>query len=150
MVTVSFPVEAHVFKYLQRRHGSALIATKTTLLGLLVLNAMEKTYAPPEKWLERKHTYTVIVNQGNVNRVGHSLPRNTQHYLGEVCTKIFNMAMYEHLDDAVMESKQALPSLKKFLLRYGITEDDIKVETLYKAYQRHCRMNIKAKKMALN
>jgi len=139
LVSVSFPVKAHVRKYLQRQYGSAHIASKTSFLGQLVLGSLEKTYEKPEKNLPAHFTFTVLVPQGYVNRVGTTLPRNTQQHLGELCTHLFNMAMYDHLDAVSWGGGQVYPELRNFLERYGITEDDMKVESLYRAYSRHCK-----------
>ena len=139
LVSVSFPVKAHVRKFLQRQYGSAHIASKTTLLGQLVLGALDKTYEKPEKKLPAQYTYSVLIPPGYVNRVGATLPRNTQQHLGELCTHLFNMAMYDHLDAVSWSGGQVYPELRNFLDRYGINEDDMKVESLYRAYSRHCK-----------
>ena len=142
-MSVKFPVEKHVLKYLVKRYGSAHIATKKTLLGSLVLIALEKTYVKPDTRVENYFHYSVLIPEYYINVIGHSLPRNTQQHLGECCTKLFNMAMFEYVDNEVWTGKKALPTLKRFLNRYGITEDDMKFESLYRAYQRHCDDKIK-------
>jgi hypothetical protein len=139
LVSVSFPVKPHVKKFLLRQYGSAHRATKTTMLGQLVLGALEKTYEKPEKKLPGHYTYAVLVPQGYVNRIGATLPRNTQQHLGELCTHLFNMALNDHLDNVSWSGGQVYPELRNFLERYGITEDDMKVESLYRAYTRHCK-----------
>ena len=136
--SVSFPVEAHVRKFLIRNFGSAHVATKTTLLGMLTLHALDKTFEKQDKEMPRHYTYTVLVPEYYLNKCGHTLPLNTQHHLSEVCTRIFNMSLNEHLDLMAHEGKKVYPALRSFLSRYDITEDDMKVESLYKAYQRHC------------
>lgn len=136
--SVSFPVEAHVRKFLIRSFGSAHVATKNTLLGMLVLHSLDNTYAKMDKEISDHFRYTVLVPEYYLNKCGHTLPRNTQHHLSEVCTRIFNMSLFEHLDLIAFEGKKVYPALRSFLKRYNITEDDMKVESLYKAYQRHC------------
>lgn len=142
-VSVSFPVEPHVRKYLIKRYGSAHIATRKTLLGSLVLTSLEKTYVKQDKRIEPLYKYSVLIPEYYVNVIGHTLPRNTQQHLGECCTKLFNMAMFEFVDNEVWAGAKAMPTLKRFLNRYEITEDDMKFESLYRAYQRHCDDKIK-------
>ena len=137
-VPVAIPVKAHVRKYLTRQFGSAHKVSKNNLLGLLVLHALEKTYEKPEKNIDHHYQYTLLVPAGYVARVGATLPRNTQQHLGECCTHIFNMAMFAELDSKAWAGEKVLPALRNFLTMFGITEDDMKVESLYKSYQRHC------------
>jgi len=139
LISVSFPVKAHVKKYLQRQYGSAHIATKTSILGMLVLGSLEKTYEKPDKKMPLFFSYSVLIPQGYLNRVGATLPRNTQQHLGDLCTHLFNMALYDHLDAVAWGGGQVYPELRNFLERYGITEDDMKVESLYRGYSRHCK-----------
>ena len=145
MVTVSFPVESHVRKYLNLRYGNVHIATKRTVLGSMIIHCLSEEYIKHSNRIEPNYKYSVLIPKDDFYRRGHSLTQNKQQYIGACCTRLFNEAMCEYLDMAVRDGKKALPSLKIFLKHYFISEDDVKVETLYKTYQRHCRMSIKAK-----
>jgi hypothetical protein len=145
-VSVSFPVEAHVRRYLLKRYGSAHIAGKNSLLGKLVLDAITKNYVRQDNHIGPEYKYSVLIPELYYKMYGHSINYNTAQYLGDCCTCMFNEALYEHLDAKVSEGFKAMAALRNFLASYYITEDDVKIESVYKAYQRHCNMSIKSKK----
>jgi len=146
---IEIPVEAHVRKYLVTLYGPEHIAGKKSTIGLEVINSLTRNYEKPEKWIGPQYKYTVWIPEFYFNKNGHTIKRNNLQHLG-VCLGIqFDLAMCMFLDLQVGRGHKAWPSLKEYLLFYNITEDDVKVETLYKVYQRHCKGPIKTKKKAV-
>lgn len=149
MTKVEIPVEAHVRKYLVTLYGLEHTAGKKSLIGLEVINSLSKEYAKPEKWIGPQYKYTVWIPEFYFNTKGHTIKRNNLQHMG-VCLGIqFDLAMCQFLDLRVSNNEKALPSLKQYLKFYDITEDDVKVETLYKVYQRYCQGPIKRKKKVM-
>lgn len=146
MIRVQIPVEPHVQKYLSARYGPAHIAGKTTFLGLEVLSALQKRYEKPDKSIAWHFYYPVYITARYVNFNGHTIPRNNLQHLGIAMGLLFDEDMKRHLDLIVSNGGKALPELKAWLQLHNITEDDVKVESLYKNYQRHCKMSIRSKK----
>ncbi|MDV6167907.1 hypothetical protein R1T16_05685 [Flavobacterium sp. DG1-102-2] len=153
MIQISIPVEPHVKKYLMKKYGSTYTASKTSFLGLEVLQALsgeyEKPYVPSEQAAELKHSYKVFIPERYFNSNGHTVSINNLQHLGEVVTKNFMETMCQYLDMMVDQGKLAMPELRTFLHYYHISEEDVKLESLYKTYQRHCKGSIKSPKIAV-
>ena len=130
---------AHVRKYLIRRYGNVHIATTKTLLGSMVLESLTKNYDKPDSSVDNTYRYSVAVPQDYYNRYGHSINRNLQQHLGLKCKHLFQEAMLEHLTLEVLNGKKVMTSLKAWLKLYNITEDDVKLESLYKVWQRYSK-----------
>jgi len=149
MIKIEIPVEAHVRKYLVKLYGLEHTATKKTGIGLEVLNSLSKVVEKPEKRIGPQYKYVVYVPEFYFNTKGHTVKRNALQHLG-VCLGIqFDVAMCQFLDLRVSNGAKALPTLKEYLKFYDISEDDAKVETLYRVYQRFCKGPIKTKKKAV-
>ncbi|WP_417365532.1 hypothetical protein [Flavobacterium beibuense] len=146
MIRVSIPVEPHVLKYLNQRYGAAHTVSLRSFIGKEVIEALQKNYEKPDMKLDRVNLYTLFIPEFYFKKRGHSVARNTRQHLGISMGILFDENMCSYLDIQVSKGKKALPELKAFLRFHNITEDDVKVETLYKVYQRHCKQGIKAQK----
>ncbi|RZJ92019.1 MAG: hypothetical protein EOO20_03235 [Chryseobacterium sp.] len=137
MVQVSIPVEKHVLKFLTRKYGQVHKASKTTLIGKMVLQALDNSQSAPDKVIPGTYKYELAIPEFYFNTKGSTLKPRTRQLLGDCFNILFDDEMCSHLDRQVMAGRKALTELKAFLEIYHITEDDVKVETLYKVYQRH-------------
>ena len=153
MINISIPVERHVQKFLAKRYGTIHTATKTTFLGMEVLQALTEEYERPYLPSERKRAYCtnyqIFIPERYFNSHGHSISVNNLKHLGIAMSKYFVESMCTHLDMMVGQNRKAYAELKLFLAHHNITEEDAKLETLYKVYQRHCQGPIKTKKIAV-
>lgn len=152
MISISIPVERHVHKFLVKRYGETHIATQTTFLGMGVLQALteehERPYLAPDKKMAYSAKYNVAIPDRYFNSHGHTVSCNNLQHLGIAMGKYFIETMYHHLDMQVAKNKKAQTEMKLFLEFHNITEDDAKLESLYRAYQRHCKGPIRNKKTA--
>lgn len=146
MIRIEIPVEPHVQKYLTARYGPTYTAGRTSLIGVEVLNSLTRKYEKPEKSIPWKFYYPVYITERYMNHNGHTISRNNLQHLGIVLGLLFSEDLKRHLDLKLRDGAKALPELKAWLQLHNITEDDVKVETLYKTYQRHCKMSITSKK----
>lgn len=146
MIIIEIPVEPHVRKYLVTLYGEEYKASKKSLLGFEVLKSLTKKYEKPELSIPHHYKYKVLVPEFYFKKNGHTVPRNNLQHLGISMGVLFDMAMCQFLDMRLSKGGKALPELKEFLKFHNIGEDDVKVETLYKVYQRHCNGPINAKK----
>jgi hypothetical protein len=153
MISISIPVEPHVKRFLSKRYGAEHIATKVSFLGAQVLQALKKEYErphlPPEKKAVYSAEYKVLIPERYSNTNGHTVSLNNLLHLADAMDRFFTEAMFDHIDMQVQLGGKAMEVLRQFLAFYHISEDDVKLESLYKAYQRHCQMRIKSKKIAV-
>lgn len=150
MIRISIPVESHVRKFLVKRYGETHTASQTSLLGMEVLKALTeeyvKPYVAPDKKTAFSSWYDIDIPEFYFNSKGHSISCNNLLHLGIAMGKYFVETMCYHIDMQVGMNKKAQSELKIFLEFYNINEDDAKLESLYKVYQRHCKGPIKTKR----
>lgn len=151
MISISIPVEPHVKRFLAKRYGPVHTATKVTFIGMEVLQALtseyERPYLPPEKKIIYSDEYKVLIPERYFNANGHTVSMNNLLHLGNSMGRLFTETMFDNLDMQINEGTHGLEALRRFLKFYNIAEDDVKFESLYKAYQRHCNMSLKTKKI---
>lgn len=151
-VTVKIPVKSHVKKYLSERYGIEHTLTKTTLLGILVFNVLDKKLARPIKdFSDYDEKYAIVVPQRYFNERGFAIDLRKRRFLAICLEKVFNEDFHLFID-TVISSKlkvSAVQAMKIFLKKYQITENEAKFETLYRNYQRYCKENITQKKKLL-
>ena len=146
MIDVHIPVKAHVKKYLIKKYGQVHTVSRTSFIGMQLLHALSRKMEKPNKTIPPQIRYQVTVPELYYNTKGHTVPRNVLQYLGNCLEKLFNEEFFAHIDIQVGKGCNALPEMKHFLKYYEITEDEARLDSLYRAYQRHCRGPIKNKK----
>lgn len=148
-VKVQIPVKAHVKKYLSDRYGMEHKLTKTTLLGILVFNVLDKKLSKPDKdFSEFDHKYEIIVPKRYFNERGFSIDLKKRRFLAICLEKVFNEDLHLFIDTVISSHLKisATQAMKIFLKKYKISENEVKFETLYRNYQRYCKENITEKK----
>lgn len=147
MVVISIPVKAYVKKYLVKRYGSVHTITKKSFIGLFLLELLQRKVEPPFKDFKGKSSYDINVPEFYFNKKGYAVDHIKLKFLGICLEKMFFEDFY-HFVDTEIRTKQlnARKSVKLFLAIYEIEEDEIKLESLYRSYQRYCNENIKKKK----
>jgi len=146
MIRIEIPVEPHVQKYLIEQYGQWHVASKTRMIGLEIINALNKVYEKPDKMIDGHCSYIVYIPEYYSNTKGTTVSKNSLQHLGIVLGMMFTDDMCKHLDQQAKKGHKALPELKLWLQDHNITEDDIKVETLYKYYYRYCKTKRESKK----
>lgn len=137
-VIVHFPVERHVYKYLQKCIGEKMIVSKKDIFGNLVLDMMAKKDHDINV-INGELTYCVEISEDYMNRYGICINEKIKRKFNSYMDKMFRKEMITHV--AIMSrkaEKMKEPALREFLFYYNIDEDDIKFETLVKYLQRNC------------
>jgi hypothetical protein len=147
-VTVSIPVKGHVKKYLCTRYGTEHTLTKNSLLGMLIYHSLsQEIERQPVSISELPFRYCVNVSEFYMSRKGHTVKMKTRKFLGLCLETLFLEDMKGFIDKCLSGmGLTAMASLKIFLQTYGISEEDVKIESLYRNYQRYSGEDIKKKK----
>jgi len=128
------------------RYGTQYVASKRSLLGLQVIQALRSKYKKPLKKIPNFMEYAVEIPEHCLRTKKQAISKSNLLHLGICMGTLFDEDLCKYLDIQVSQGKKALPELKAWLTFHHINENDVKVETLYKVYQRHCKGPIKAKK----
>lgn len=150
MISISIPVKKHVKKYLIKKYGNVHTVTKKTFLGLLLLELINDKVDASDRQFVDLDKYELTIPEFYFNKKGFNIDKNKTRFLGICLEKLFYEDFYNFLDLELTKGKaNAFQSVKLFMAIYAISENDMKLESLYRNYQRHCGESIKSKKIPI-
>lgn len=147
MIVISIPVKLHVKKYLIKRYGKVHQLSKKTFIGLFLLQLLEKKIDKPEKELDKNNFYQINVPEYYFNTKGYSIDHQKLKFLGICLEKLFVEDLYSFIDNELMKGEMnAKKSMKLFFSIYDLSENELKLDSMYRNYQRYSGENITNKK----
>lgn len=148
-ISITIPVKPHIKKYISVRYGVEHTLTKKSLLGILLFNILDKkTPRPSQNFTVFSEKYTIQISKQYFYERGFEISKRKKQFLAICLEKLFIEDFYSHIDISVSKmGLTAAESMRFFLDQYEITENEVKYESLYKKYQRHCNFKIKSKKI---
>jgi hypothetical protein len=145
-ITIEIPVKSHVKAYLAKKYGTSHRVSKKTFLGLLLLELIHKKVHPPQR-KKPDIFYSLEIPEYYFNTRGFQLDDDKAVFLSACLERLFMEEFRQYVDMQLAQGLlNAYQSVVKFCDFYEITEDDIKVESLYRNYQRYSSEDIKSKK----
>jgi hypothetical protein len=150
MIQISIPVKKHVKKYLIKKYGEIHTISKKTFLGLLLLELISNEADTSDIDFKDYEKYKIDIPELYFNIKGFSVSRKKLKFLGVCLERLFFEDFYSFVDVELAKGKaNAWQSVKLFLFLYNINENEMKLESMYRNYQRHCDEKIKLKKTNL-
>ena len=147
MIEISIPVKKHIRKFLIKRYGQTHKVSKTSFLGVMILELINGTFQKPEKFIKITASYTLQIPELYYNTKGFNIDQKKALFISNCLEKLFTESFHEFVDTQIESGRlNAYDSVKTFKEIYNISESDFKLESLYKSYQRHCGFKIKDKK----
>ncbi|UOX32406.1 hypothetical protein LXD69_10115 [Flavobacterium sediminilitoris] len=148
MIVINIPVKVHVKKYLVKRYGSKHTITKKSFIGLFILELLERKVEPHMKNTSKECSYDIEVSEFYFNKRGFYVDHVKLKFLGICLEKLFLEDFFNFIDlEMRKENANARKSIKFFLSINDIQEDELKLESIYRSYQRYSNENIKNKKI---
>lgn len=136
MINIKIPVPHHVRKYLISKYGTEHTLTKTSFLGQLLFMCLDEQFRKP-KDVEDTASFSVGIPSKYFNEGRYSAGPDTLKMIGTCFEKLFKEEFHAYVEKEVKNKREAMESVRFFMQAHNITEDDIKLETLYKSYQRY-------------
>lgn len=150
MISISIPVKKHVKKYLIKKYGAVHTVTKKTFLGLLLLELINDKVDASDRQFVDLEKYELTIPEFYFNKKGYNIDKHKARFLGVCLEKLFYEDFYSFIDIEMTKGKaNAFQSVKLFMAIHLIDENEMKMESLYRNYQRHCRESIKSKKIPI-
>ena len=148
MITIQIPVKSHIKKYLSKRNGAVCKISKKTFIGLFLVEMLQKDLEKTNPF-PGDH-YEVIVPEYYFNKNGYCISESKLRTIGVAFETLFFSDFYHFIDNKLQEGNtNAYKSVALFLRLYDIKEDEVKLESMYRNYQRYCGEKIKDKKRSL-
>lgn len=148
MISVSIPVKKHVKKYLVKKYGTVHAVSKKTFLGLQVLSMINDEVEESDRSFLGFDKYELDIPELYFNLKGCNINKHKRRFIGTCLEKLFFEDFYSFVDLELFKGKTtAMASIKLFLLVYDISENDLKLESMYRNYQRYSKEKITEKKL---
>ena len=148
MIQISIPVKKHVKKYLIKKYGEIHTISKKTFLGLLLLELISTEADTSDIDFNGFDRYKIDIPELYFNTKGYTINRNKLKFLGVCLERLFFEDFYAFVDVELAKGKtNAWQSVELFLNMNDINENEMKLGSMYRNYQRHCGEKIKEKKL---
>lgn len=138
-VVIFFPVDAHVYKYLQKSVGEKLVTSKNNFFGTIVLDLLSKRDTDI-KIVKGELTYCVEISEDYMYRYGIYIDEKIKRKFNSHIDKMFRKELITHVEiQSAKGFRKKQEAIREFLFYYNITEEDIKFETLVKYLDRNIK-----------
>lgn len=148
-VSFHLPIKPYLKKYLLKKYGDSFVVSRNSWLGTYIIEILDKDYRKSNAQLDRKSSYEIKVPSSIVIRNGFDISSTKMKKLDEMIRYIFvsDLSSYIEVSKASglhfkntahksFNKQNAMQAIYQFLEFYGIEEGDLRVESLYRDYQR--------------
>jgi len=137
-ITETIPVADHVYKFLVKRCGSdTYTANRNDIIGNIVLSSLGKNNDLKISKTRHTKSFNIVIKEYSYLRNGIFLGVKSGQAFNKMIDKLFRDEMYFHVYVNSFKSKeQFLEGIRNYLKIYDITEDDIKLESIYRDFKR--------------
>jgi hypothetical protein len=138
-ISINIPVKPHIKKYISVRYGNEHTLTKKSLLGILIFNILDKKTKKPEQgFADHTEKYVIQISQQYFYEKGFTITLRKRRFLAICLEKLFMEDFYAYIDISVSKmNSSAAEAMRIFLNKYDISENEVKFDSLYRAYLRH-------------
>lgn len=153
IMTISFEiaVKPYVKKFLNLKYGPEALVSKKTRIGLILIELLdskiERSAIDVSDFTEK---YTIKVSERYFNTKGFNVSYNKKKFLAVYLEKQFTEELRNYVDLQVAIGVHAIQAMRVFLRYHAITENEIKLESIYRSYQRYCGEKITDKKNSMS
>lgn len=129
---VYFPVQPHVYKYLQAKCGEKLVAVQKNLFGEIILDLFSKRSRAVAA-VSADLNFPVEIALHYLERYGVSIDKQVIYRFNSRIDDIMREEMRTYV--FLLNQNHHVPkdqALREFMQAYNLSEDDIKFETLKK------------------
>lgn len=147
MITLKIPCKRHVKKYLIKKYGDTHVISPGTMLGIFAIQMLNKEFDPKELSKVYSDFYELELTEFYIKTKGFNICPEKLFLIGESLDRLFREELFAHVDLVYDRGdKWALRSIRHFLRFYEITEDELKLESIYKAYLRRKKQEFNGQK----
>ncbi|WP_275552680.1 hypothetical protein [Tenacibaculum piscium] len=149
MITLEIPIKPYLKKYLTKKYGEVHTVKKTSLLGGVIIDILDKDYKKENIQLQQKDTYRVCIPGTIVQRIGFEISFVKLKQLADRVCKIFYNDLESYINVSIdqdlkiinekhqtINKQNKIKAIQQFLFYYGISEDEISADSVYRAMTR--------------
>ena len=137
-ITEHIPVADHVYKYLVKIcGGDTLVASRHDFIGSVVLNSLGTNHDVVLSSKKYSKHFNVVITDHKYLKNGVRLGVKSGQVFNRLIDRMFRDQMYMHVFmNKSTDNKMYLNGLREYLEMYGITEDELQLDTVYKDFKR--------------
>lgn len=137
-ITEHIPVADHVYKFLVKRcGGDVYVATRNDIIGNIILSSLGKHSDVKLPNNNFSKIFNVVIRESSYVRSGVFVGVKSGHVFNKMIDQLFRDELYHHVHiNTSLQKDKCLNGIRNFLKIYDITEDDIKLESLYRDFKR--------------
>lgn len=140
---IEIPLKPHLIEFTVRKLGAQPIKiSQTTLFGQLFLSLLKRNnYYKPQAVEDGEKLQVALSTSRYIEHIDprtHELVIDDEFILklNRFMDRLFDQEMYSYLKGAQVAEKEVKACCLRFLEEYNITEDQMKLESAYKRFQR--------------
>jgi len=145
--TVHLPIKSYLKKYLIKKYGTSYKISSNSLLGIFLIEILDKQYRKEHRQIKEKNYYPIIIPKVIVEKVGFDFPTSKMRRFELMIKQLFRNELDSHVDIAInaelyvnINDKKykldVMKAIKQYLEFYDITEDELRLDSLYRDYKR--------------
>ena len=146
-ITLHLSVPRYVKKILEFKYGSEYKASETTLLGMVVLNCLQKKSARDYVYKRQNPDityFTMKVGLDKATRMGFQMNQQKSKQISRAIERDIREKLYtEAITNEMHFGTDFRTTLQNFLDLYDITEEELSYDTIRKDFNRWKNQNIK-------
>ncbi|WP_145993512.1 hypothetical protein [Tenacibaculum dicentrarchi] len=154
MITLNIPIKPYLKKYLTQKYGEKHTVRKSTLLGSIIIDILDRTYRKEKVTLQSAVTYPVTVPSSVVQNIGFDISFVKLKKLESRVYKIFYNDLESYMNVSIGEElkiineknqsinkQNRIKAIEQFLRHYSISEDEISADSVYRAMSRMAKVD---------
>lgn len=151
-IQLNIPLRTFLRKYLVQKYGDYHCVSKSSWLGIYLLDLLDKQYRKVKANINNESYYTVSVPSTVIKEIGFDISAPKLKHLSDMIYKVFLNDLYSYIAVSIgselkyynqthesINKQNIYQAINQFLKHYEISEDELSADTLYKSYQRHVK-----------
>lgn len=151
-VSINLPLKPHLKKYLVKKYGDSHVVSRHSWLGRYIIDLLDKNYRKNKANIEKGEFYTFVVPASIIQQIGFDVSPAKYNDLAIMINKVFLNDLYSYIDVSIaaelkfhnpdhdsINKQNRMRAISQFLLHYGITEDEVAVSSIYRAFDRETK-----------
>ncbi|MDO6813808.1 hypothetical protein [Tenacibaculum soleae] len=137
-ITETIPVADHVFRYLVHKYGSdTIIAERSDIVGSIILSSLNRNNDLGISKKKYSKSIKVVIKDYQYLKNGVFVSVKKGQVFNKIIDKMFRGELYSHcFINKKLHDDAYIKIIRQFLDIYNISEDELKVASIYRDFKR--------------
>lgn len=146
-ISINMPMKSYLVKFLTKKYGPSHKVSQSGLLGSYLTQLLSKDYKPNSLKVSESSFFTISFPKTIIEKHGFMITTEKMKRFEEFLKQLFRHSLDVYINITIakglvvdsgnsMYEQDVMKAMKQFLDMYGITEDELKLDSLYRDYSR--------------